>query len=453
MTDKELNQIDFWLSGQKRYKLLDCSRRAFLKLKGARLQVWLAHYTSERDSQQSWLSLEWLMADTGCSKPTVIAARRWLVKHGWIRVLEGSAADMYENPTQGAHKVRIMCVDDPTNGVGGKETLLGEGVKKLDVKELGKETLPNVSAVAFAFASASALAVASGIEATSTHATTCMTCSPSEEPSLREDEKQKQKQQQQPSRSSSATKWLATYGSPMPEGFNTWSQESRTAWCLEQKEKMGKPQVVAPPVEEKAKLPAPAQMKASVAETAPKVSVLSATPTPPSSAPPPKPAEPVDYRLGWMKRLAEDIYTLQIAFNPNVKPPSDWDTAWLPDSDALVKLTEANCSMHGWMLDDVIALSQVRYAAKYTTPAPILADVLPLGREVAELRIRGTFAEVRDAYYEVFHPPEHIDELDDKPTMWIDPEVKAERERKELAKLIMRWNTWLDAHTPQEKIA
>ena len=126
MTDKELNQIDFWLSGQKRYKLLDCSRRGFLKLKGARLQVWLAHYTSERDSQQSWLSLEWLMADTGCSKPTVIAARRWLVKHGWIRVLEGSAADMYENPTQGAHKVRIMCVDDPTNGVGGKESLLGE---------------------------------------------------------------------------------------------------------------------------------------------------------------------------------------------------------------------------------------------------------------------------------------------------------------------------------------
>jgi len=113
MTDKELNQIDSWLSGQNRYKLLDCSRRAFLKLKGARLQVWLAHYTSERDSQQSWLSLEWLMADTGCSKPTVIAARRWLVKHGWIRVLEGSAADMYENPTQGAHKVRIMCVDDP----------------------------------------------------------------------------------------------------------------------------------------------------------------------------------------------------------------------------------------------------------------------------------------------------------------------------------------------------
>src|ERR1035437_481538 len=152
MTDKELDQIDPWLSGQKRYKLLDCSRRGFLKLKGARLQVWMAVYTSEGDEQQSWLSLETLMSRTGCSKPTVIAARRWLVKHEWIRVLEGSAADMCERPTQGAHKVRIMCVDDPTNGVGGKETLPCEGVKKLDVKELGKETLPNVSAVAFASA-------------------------------------------------------------------------------------------------------------------------------------------------------------------------------------------------------------------------------------------------------------------------------------------------------------
>lgn len=273
MTDKELNQIDFWLSGQKRYKLLDCSRRGFLKLKGARLQVWLAHYTSERDSQQSWLSLEWLMADTGCSKPTVIAARRWLVKHGWIRVLEGSAADMYENPTQGAHKVRIMCVDDPTNGVGGKESLLGEGVKKLDVKELGKETLPNVSVSAFAFASASA--VASGIEVTTTHATTCMSVSPSEE-----DEKQKPKQQQQPPRSSSATKWLLTYDSPMPEEFKSWSQESRTTWCLEHKRKVL-------PVESKPEVLAPAQVKVSVAATAPKASVLSATPTPPTTPPPP----------------------------------------------------------------------------------------------------------------------------------------------------------------------
>ena len=108
MTDKELNQIDFWLSGQKRYKLLDCSRRAFLKLKGARLQVWMAVYTSEGDEHQSWLSLETLMSRTGRSKHTVIEARRWLVANGWIRVLEGSAADKYDNPSTGAHSCRKL---------------------------------------------------------------------------------------------------------------------------------------------------------------------------------------------------------------------------------------------------------------------------------------------------------------------------------------------------------
>src|ERR1035437_8442822 len=100
MNEKQLNQIEEWLSGQKPYKLLDCSRRAFLKLKGARLHVWLALYTREDDDQQSWLSLERLMADTGCSKHTVIDARRWLVENGWIRVLDGSAADKYSNPSQ-----------------------------------------------------------------------------------------------------------------------------------------------------------------------------------------------------------------------------------------------------------------------------------------------------------------------------------------------------------------
>jgi hypothetical protein len=155
-----------------------------------------------------------------------------------------------------------------------------------------------------------------------------------------------------------------------------------------------------------------------------------------------------------MKRLAEEIYALQTCFNVN--PPTESETAWLPDIDALVKLTEGKGSLGGWMLDDVIALSQVRYATKYTTPASILPDVVLLGREVAELRTEGTFEEVRNAYYEVVCPPEQQsdkNELDVKPTMWIDPEVKAARERKELAKYIMRWNTWLDAHTPQQKMA
>jgi hypothetical protein len=145
MTDKELQQVETWLRGQGRYKLLDCRRRAFLKLKGARLHVWLSHFTSENDDQQSWLSLETLMADTGYKKPAVIAAKRWLVKNGWIRILEGSAADMYENPTRGAHKVRIMCVDDPTKG---KESLPERGVRKTYPQEHCKKILPKALVVA-----------------------------------------------------------------------------------------------------------------------------------------------------------------------------------------------------------------------------------------------------------------------------------------------------------------
>jgi hypothetical protein len=175
----------------------------------------------------------------------------------------------------------------------------------------------------------------------------------------------------------------------------------------------------------------------------------------PPKVEPPKPAEPVDSRLVWMKMLAEEIYTLQTCFNGNVKPPIDWETAWLPDMDALVKLTEGKGSLTGWMLTDVIALSQFRYATKYTTPDAILTDVVPLGREVAELRTQGTFEEIRDAYFEFFRSPEQPptdDELDYEPG-YVDPEVKAAQEQKERARCIVRWNTWLDANTPQERTA
>jgi len=154
--------------------------------------------------------------------------------------------------------------------------------------------------------------------------------------------------------------------------------------------------------------------------------------------------------------LAGDIYTFQSYSHGTAKPPTDWETAWLADTDALVKLTEGKGSMLGTMLRSVIALSQVRYATKYTTPRAILGDVVPLGREVVELITQGTLEEVRNAYHEVVCPPKQQsdeDESDDKPTMWIDPEVKAAQEHREFTKRIARWNTWLDANTHREKSA
>jgi hypothetical protein len=46
----------------------------------------------------------------------VIDAKHWLVAHGWVLVLKGSAADKYAKPTKGAYLVQIIRVDDPTKG-------------------------------------------------------------------------------------------------------------------------------------------------------------------------------------------------------------------------------------------------------------------------------------------------------------------------------------------------
>jgi hypothetical protein len=411
------------------------------------------------------------MADTGCSKPTVIAARRWLVKHGWIRVLEGSAADMYEKPTQGARKVRIMCVDDPTNGVGGKETLPGEGVKKVDVKELGKETLPNVSAVAFA--SALAVAVASGIEATPTLATTCRKSSPSEEPSLREDEKQKpnqpqeQKQQQQLVRVSSTDKWLAKYDASKPAWFDEAAytvegQLKRSAWIKEHaKIPPVEPTPKAPPVSEP-EIPA----LPPVVELAPPMSptpscehdepvkgtvmasVLSATPTPPDSASPSAttPAKRVeeDWRKLGIERLVNDFHTLQLHYNPKQPPPADWQTLWFAEWEKLYAMTEGrDAVIRHWMLIDLLAASQVNHATVSSSPAMILdAD---LAEEIIRLRTEDKFDEVWDAHWEVVCPVKHEEDedlLDD-----LDP-VDAERKERERLKEntigLNRWKKWLE---------
>jgi hypothetical protein len=269
MNDKQLAQIDEWLDGQKRYKLLDCEQTAFLQLKGALLQVWMACFIHENDDQESWLSNSTLMRLTGIrSEHTVIDARRWLVENGWIRDKGHVAAIKYVNPTQGAYTVPVMSVDNPCkncspakNAVPPRKTTAKNAPAKN--AEPPAKSADNVSAVAFA----PAVAVASTVEPTTTLATPCMTSSPSEIPSLREDEKQQQKQKT----SASAVKWLEKYTEPKPVGFDVWTQESRSAWCVEHKRK-------APPVE-------PVESKP---EASPAVgSSTSAPPTPPPNTPPP----------------------------------------------------------------------------------------------------------------------------------------------------------------------
>jgi hypothetical protein len=84
-----------------------------LKLKGSLLQVWLAQYMGESDDQVSWLSIATLMKLTGLSEHTVIDARKKLTEGGWMRCHAGkTAAQKYEKPTRGAHKVAVYSMDD-----------------------------------------------------------------------------------------------------------------------------------------------------------------------------------------------------------------------------------------------------------------------------------------------------------------------------------------------------
>src|ERR1700690_542822 len=116
MNAKQLGQVEELLNGQGRSKLLDCYRKDVLRLKGARLQVWLAQYISESDEQEAWLSLDRLTLLTGLARHTVIEAKRWLIAEGWLRDTGGIAADKYTNPSQGARKVKVLSVDAPKRG-------------------------------------------------------------------------------------------------------------------------------------------------------------------------------------------------------------------------------------------------------------------------------------------------------------------------------------------------
>jgi hypothetical protein len=473
--NKQLDQIDEMLSGRGRYKLLDPNRKTLLSLPPTALKLWLTYWMFESDEQEAYPSLDRLEQVTHMDRKTILKQREYLLETGWLVKLTGTAAERYSKPTRGANTVAVYRVDDPTKG--GKIPPQEQRVENLHSPKFP----PNVCSCC-----CTCPCSCIGIEAVTTlklKAKTGAAYSPSETSSLRSDEEQKpnqqqnQKQQQQPVRLSSAAKWLAKYDAPKPVEFDSWNQETRSKWTVDHDRKNLKvsvpvevkpePKPMVLPVELKQDVPAlppvvesatPMSPKSGLephkAVTAPtKAPVLSATPTPPNSAPPPKP-EPVDYRLKWVKMLAKDISTFQTCFNDKVKPPTDWETAWLADTDAMVKLAEGKGSMSGTMLTSVIALSQVRYATNYTTPGAILADVLTLGREVVELITQGTFEEVWNAYHEVFRSPEQPDEneLDEK-EMYVDPEVKAAREQKELANRIARWNTWLDANTPQQKSA
>lgn len=256
LNEKQLTQIESWLDGDARYKLLDCTRTAVLKLKGTLLQVWLACFMYESDDQQSWLSNAKLMELTGLSKHTVIEARRWLVQNGWLKDTGHVAAMKYDDPSQGSYTVKVFSVDDPTKGaevapgakVAPRFRKGGADSARAEVAPPSAKFAPNGSAVAFA-----STGTTTGTDTlTSTVRSHVSESVPTgKDPSLRETKNQQQQQQnqnqnQRPSRSSYATAWLAKYDAPKPVDFNSWTVSARAVWVENHRLRPGMSPALAP---------------------------------------------------------------------------------------------------------------------------------------------------------------------------------------------------------------
>jgi hypothetical protein len=113
MNEKQLTQVEAWLEGQARYKLLDCEQTAFLRLKGGLLQIWMCCFHHEGDDQQSWLSNPAVARLTGLTERYVTDARRRLRDNGWMKDTGHVAAIKYINPSQGSYNVPVVMVDNP----------------------------------------------------------------------------------------------------------------------------------------------------------------------------------------------------------------------------------------------------------------------------------------------------------------------------------------------------
>jgi len=257
----------------------------------------------ESSTQEAYPSLNTLVRESRMDKKTVIKWKNYLLDTGWLVKTGGTAAEHYSNPSQGAHRVPVVRVDDPTKGIGNSNGKGGGIIPLGEEKEEWNNSTPiSPPNVCSCCCSCPCICFKTGIDTTLNLKAESGGAIPSEESSLRsEPEEQKpnqpQEQKQRPSRVESATKWLKTYDSPKPVEFDSWSQVARSGWCIEHKlkalpvpaeEKASdpvetkvpakvEPQVVLP-VEEKPKVPAPPEVKAPVS---------SASPTPPSSAPPP----------------------------------------------------------------------------------------------------------------------------------------------------------------------
>jgi hypothetical protein len=231
------------MADSKHYVVIDCDRKALLRLPSGALRLWLTYYMQERDSQESWLSLRKIQEIMGMSQPTIIKWQRYLKENGWLVETGETAADKYSNPTPGAHKVPVVRVDD-----GAKVSLPPKGGAKVS---LPPKNFSKASSSGSAYASpsesrcsyqsdsesGSGLIAAHLLEAAEAKAKPKATATESSsEPSL--------VQPVQSSLSAGAVpakppcrplkdKRVAKDGTPWPENFDSLSQPDKVCWLME----------------------------------------------------------------------------------------------------------------------------------------------------------------------------------------------------------------------------
>jgi hypothetical protein len=174
---------------------------------------------------------------------------------------------------------------------------------------------------------------------------------------------------------------------------------------------------------------------------------------PPTAAKPPEPVKPapaqIDYRLEWVKMLAQEIYKLQRYYDASVQPPEDWETVWVAESAKLVELTEGKDRYfdRSYMLEDMIILSQAKYPTKYTSPASIGQHIPELAEEVLALRTSDEFDTIWDIYLKASgRLTKNDDELDSEA---FERRAKDKQKSAELA--LKAWNRWMAKHRQQNQ--
>jgi hypothetical protein len=217
------------MSSEHNYKLLDCDRKAILSLPSGAVHLWLVYYMHESEAGESYLSLRRLELITGWDRKTVIKWRDYLKEHGWLVETGDHASDRYARPTQGSHRVPVVKVDDPNKGSG----VIPLPEKSGSGEFLGGKIPPKVSSSLSGSGSGSAFnSPQYGVSSFRLSSGSAAAPLAGEANPLVEEIKTKPESKPEPK--SKSKEYAAKDGTPFPEDFFAWTDNSkRIAWLCD----------------------------------------------------------------------------------------------------------------------------------------------------------------------------------------------------------------------------